>query len=47
MILRTMGAILIFSYLVHVLGLLEQGRMAVKPYQPIQEDSSFGCGMAS
>lgn len=42
-----MGAIFIFLYLVHVLGLLEQGRMAVKPYQPIQEDSSFVCGIAS
>lgn len=47
MVLRTMGAIFIFLYLLHVLGLLEQGRMAVKPYQAIQEDSSFGFGRAS
>lgn len=32
-ILRTMGIILILSYLMHVLGLVGQNKVAVKPYQ--------------
>ena len=34
-ILRTMGVIFILSYQRHVLGLVGQNRVAVKPYQPI------------
>lgn len=33
-ILRTIGVIFIFSYLMQVLGLVGQNRVAVKPYQP-------------